>query len=92
MYKCFFKRVIDFILVLSVLLLIWPVLFLVIIWLHFANKGAGVFFTQDRTGRNVKIFKSIKFKMMTDERDAEGSLLPDADRLTKVGKIYARFL
>ena len=78
MYKCFFKRVIDFILVLSVLLLIWPVLFLVIIWLHFANKGAGVFFTQDRTGRNAKIFKAIKFKTMTDERDAEGNLLPDS--------------
>lgn len=87
MYKCFFKRVIDFVLVLSVLLVIWPVLFLVIIWLHFANKGAGVFFTQDRTGRNAKIFKVIKFKTMTDERDAEGNLLPDADRLTKVGKI-----
>ncbi len=87
MYKCFFKRVIDFILVLSVLLLIWSVLFLVIIWLHFANKGAGVFFTQDRTGKNSKIFKVIKFKTMTDERDAEGNLLPDADRLTKVGKI-----
>lgn len=87
MYKCFFKRVIDFVLVLSVLLVIWPVLFLVIIWLHFANKGAGVFFTQDRTGRNAKILKVIKFKTMTDERDAEGNLLPDADRLTKVGKI-----
>lgn len=87
MYKCFFKRVIDFILVLSVLLLIWPVLFLVIIWLHFANKGVGVFFTQDRTGRNAMIFKAIKLKTMTDERDAEGNLLPDADRLTKVGKI-----
>lgn len=87
MYKCFFKRVIDFILVLSVLLLIWPVLFLVIIWLHFANKGGGVFFTQDRTGRNTKIFKAIKFKTMTDERDAEGNLLPDVDRLTKIGKI-----
>ncbi len=87
MYKCFFKRVIDFILVLSVLLLIWPVLFLVIIWLHFANKGAGVFFTQDRTGRNAKIFKAIKFKTMTDERDAEGNLLPDSVRLTSIGKI-----
>ena len=87
MYKCFFKRVIDFILVLSVLLLIWPVLFLVIIWLHFANKGAGVFFTQDRTGRNAKIFKAIKFKTMTDERDAEGNLLPDSVLLTSIGKI-----
>ena len=87
MYKCFFKRVIDFILVLSVLLLIWPVLFLVIIWLHFANKGAGVFFTQDRTGRNAKIFKAIKFKTITDERDAEGNLLPDSVRLTSIGKI-----
>ena len=72
--------------------MIGSILLLLIIFLYFANNGVGVFFTQDRTGRNVKILKSIKFKMMTDERDAEGSLLPDADRLTKVGKIYARFL
>lgn len=85
MYRNFFKRLIDFILVLCVLLVIWPILLIITVWLHFANKGAGVFFTQDRPGKNGKIFKVIKYKTMTDERDAEGNLLPDADRLTKVG-------
>ena len=86
MYKHFFKRLIDFILVLCVLLVIWPILFIITVWLHFANKGAGAFFTQDRPGKNGKIFKVIKYKTMTDERDAERNLLPDADRLTKVGR------
>ena len=86
MYKYFFKRLIDFILVLCVLLVIWPILLIVTVWLHFANKGTGAFFTQDRPGKNGKIFKVIKYKTMTDERDAEGDLLPDADRLTKVGR------
>lgn len=86
MYKYFFKRVIDFILVLTVLLVIWPILLVITIWLHFANKGAGAFFFQERPGKDAKIFKVIKFKTMTDERDAEGKLLPDAQRLTKVGK------
>lgn len=86
MYKCFFKRIIDFIIVFCVLLIIWPILLLIIVWLYFANKGAGVFFTQKRPGKDGKIFKVIKFKTMTDERDANGSLLPDADRLTKVGR------
>ena len=86
MYKNFFKRVIDFVIVLTALLLIWPILLVITIWLHFANKGAGVFFFQERPGKNGKIFKVIKFKTMTDERDAEGNLLPDAERLTKVGK------
>lgn len=86
MYKNFFKRVIDFILVLTVLLVIWPILLVITIWLHFANKGAGAFFFQERPGKDAKIFKVIKFKTMTDERDAEGNLLPDAQRLTKVGK------
>lgn len=86
MYKHFFKRLIDFILVFCVLLVIWPILLIITIWLHFANKGAGAFFTQDRPGKNGKIFKVIKYKTMTDERDAEGNLLPDADRLTKVGR------
>lgn len=85
MYKNFFKRVIDFIIVLTALLLIWPILLVITIWLYFANKGAGAFFFQERPGKNGKIFKVIKFKTMTDERDAEGNLLPDADRLTKVG-------
>ena len=86
MYKHFFKRVIDFTIALLALLLIWPVLAVVAVWLHFANKGAGAFFLQERPGRHGKIFKVIKFKTMTDERDAEGHLLPDAERLTKVGK------
>ena len=86
MYKNGIKRGLDFIIVLSVLLCIWPFLLILAIGLHFANKGAGVFFMQDRPGKNGKIFKVIKFKTMTDERDVNGNLLPDAERLTKVGK------
>ena len=86
MYKNFFKRLFDFIIVLSALLIIWPFLLVVYIWLTIANKGAGAIFTQERPGKNGKIFKVMKFKTMTDERDAEGNLLPDAERLTKVGK------
>ena len=86
MYAHFFKRLIDFTIVFMVLLIIWPILLMITIWLHFANKGAGAFFTQERPGKNGKIFKVIKYKTMTDERDAQGNLLPDADRLTKVGK------
>ena len=86
MYKYFFKRLIDFCIVFTVLLIIWPVLLVITIWLHFANKGAGAFFFQERPGKNGKIFKVIKFKTMTDERDANGKLLPDAERLTKVGR------
>ncbi len=87
MYKHFFKRFFDFWISLIALICISPILLVVIIWLHFANKGAGVFFTQDRPGKNGKIFKVIKFKTMTDERDAGGNLLPDAQRLTKVGRL-----
>lgn len=87
MYSCFLKRGLDFIIAFCALAIIWPFLLLIIIFLHFANKGAGVFFTQDRPGKGAKIFKVIKFKTMTDERDVEGKLLPDADRLTKIGKI-----
>lgn len=86
MYRRFFKRVIDFLIVFFVLLFIWPILLIITMWLKIANKGAGAFFTQDRPGRNGKIFKVIKYKTMTDERDAEGNLLPDAERLTKVGR------
>lgn len=86
MYKNFIKRLLDFFIVLSALLVIWPILLVITIWLHFANKGAGAFFTQDRPGKGGKMFKVIKFKTMTDERDAEGNLLPDAERLTKVGR------
>lgn len=87
MYKGGLKRSIDFIIVLCTLVVIWPILLLIIIFLHLANKGAGVFFTQDRPGKNAKIFKAIKFKTMTDERDAGGKLLPDDVRLTKIGRI-----
>ena len=86
MYKKIFKRVIDFILSLLALAILWPILLLITVWLHFANKGAGAFFLQERPGKNGKIFKVIKFKTMTDERDTDGNLLPDADRLTKVDK------
>ena len=86
MYKNFFKRLIDFIIVLTALLIIWPILLVIYIWLTIANKGAGAIFTQDRPGKNGKIFKVLKFKTMTDERDNEGNLLPDAVRLTKIGK------
>lgn len=85
MYKHFFKRVLDFLISFVALVIISPILLVIIIFLHFANKGAGVFFTQDRPGKDGKIFKVIKFKTMTDERGADGKLLPDMDRITKVG-------
>ena len=85
MYKHFFKRFCDFWISLIALIIISPILLLITIWLHFANKGAGAFFFQERPGKDAKIFKVIKFKTMTDERDAEGNLLPDMDRITKVG-------
>ena len=85
MYKRYFKRWLDFAIVLCVLLAIWPVLAVITVWLHFANKGAGAFFTQERPGKDGRIFKVIKFKSMTDERDAEGRLLPNERRITKVG-------
>ena len=86
MYKHFFKRLLDILISGIALLLIGWFLILVAIFLHFANKGAGAFFLQERPGKDEKIFKVIKFKTMTDERDADGKLLPDAQRLTKVGK------
>ena len=86
MYKHFFKRFLDFWISLIALIIISPMLLVITIWLHFANKGAGAFFFQERPGKDAKIFKVIKFKTMTDERDAEGNLLPDEVRLTKVGK------
>lgn len=86
MYKYFFKRVIDFIIALCALLVIWPLLLVITVWLYFANKGAGVFFLQERPGKDGRIFRVIKFKTMTDQRDTNGNLLPDEARLTKVGK------
>ena len=86
MYKHFFKRFFDFWISLIALICISPILLVVTIWLHFANKGAGAFFLQERPGYKGRIFKIIKFKTMTDERDENGELLPDTQRLTKVGK------
>ena len=86
MYKHFFKRFFDLWISLIALIIISPILLVVTIWLHFANKGAGAFFFQERPGKNGKIFKVIKYKTMTDERDSDGNLLPDEKRLTKVGR------
>ena len=86
MYVHFVKRLIDFIIVFCILMIIWPILLLISIWLHFANKGTGTFFMQERPGKHGKIFKVIKYKTMTDERDENGDLLPDEKRLTKIGK------
>lgn len=86
MYRRFFKRILDFCIALVALVVISPILIVVAVWLHFANRGAGAFFLQERPGLHGKIFKIIKFKTMTDERDAEGNLLPDAERLTPVGR------
>ena len=90
MYKHFFKRFLDFWISLIALICISPILLVVTIWLHFANKGAGAFFFQERPGKDAKIFKIIKFKSMTDERDAEGNLLPNEQRITKVGKFVRK--
>lgn len=87
MYNCFFKRLLDIAVSVVVLLIISPILLIVIVWLHFANKGAGAIFTQDRPGKGGKIFKVIKFKTMTDVKDADGNLLPDDQRLTRVGRL-----
>lgn len=86
MYRHFFKRVFDFLIALIALLLVGWFILIIAIWLHFANKGAGAFFFQERPGKDAKIFKVIKFKTMTDERDEKGEFLPDEDRLTKFGK------
>lgn len=87
MYKRFIKRVLSLSLAFLALVLIGWLIVIVAVWLHFVNNGAGTFFFQERPGKNGKIYKVIKFKTMTDERDAEGNLLPDAQRLTKIGKI-----
>lgn len=87
MYRHGLKRLLDFLFALLVLLVLWPVLLLIAIGLQVANKGAGAFFTQERPGKGGRIFRIIKFKTMTDERDGQGNLLPDAERLTKVGRL-----
>lgn len=86
MYKHFFKRIIDFVIALVAILCIGWFLAIIALWLHFVNNGAGAFFYQERPGKGGKIFRVIKFKTMTDERDSEGQLLPDDKRLTKVGR------
>jgi lipopolysaccharide/colanic/teichoic acid biosynthesis glycosyltransferase len=86
MYNHFFKRLSDFCISLVALIIISPILLVVTVWLHFANKGAGAFFPKERPGKDAELYTVIKFKTMMDERDADGNLLPDAERLTKVGK------
>lgn len=87
MYKKVFKRLIDFLIAFCALSVLWPILLAVTILLFFANNGAGAFFFQQRPGMGGNIFKVIKFKTMTDDKDADGKLLPDAQRLTNVGKV-----
>lgn len=91
MYKNFFKRILDFLIAFVALICLSPLLLFFIIVLHFANKGAGVFFYQERPGKDAKIFKVIKFKSMTDERDENGVLLPNDQRITKIGKFIRKF-
>ena len=86
LYRDCIKRVLGFSIALVAITCLSPLLLVVTIWLHFANKGAGAFFLQERPGKDGKIFKIIKYKTMTDERDANGKLLPDARRLTRVGR------
>lgn len=86
LYRDYIKRLLGFLIALTALICLSPLLLVVTIWLHFANKGAGAFFVQERPGRNAKVFKIIKFKTMTDERDEDGNLLPDEMRLTRVGR------
>ncbi|MFR6434646.1 sugar transferase [Porphyromonas sp.] len=89
-YRKYIKRILDFIGALIMLIVLSPLLLVVTVWLHFANKGAGAFFTQERPGKDERIFKLYKFKSMTDERDAEGNLLPDGERLTSVGRFIRK--
>ena len=86
MYARYLKRIIDFCIAAVALLVLSPLLVVVTVWLHFANRGAGAFFFQERPGKNARIFRVVKFKTMTDERDANGQLLPDEQRLTRVGR------
>lgn len=90
MYAHFFKRLFDFTIALIAILCLSPILIVVTIWLHFANKGAGAFFTQERPGKGENIFRVVKFKSMTDERDTNGNLLPDEKRLTKIGNLIRK--
>lgn len=91
MYKRFFKRFLDFWIALIALICLSPILLVVTILLYSANKGAGAFFFQERPGKDEKIFKVIKFKSMTDEKDADGNLLPNEQRITPIGKLIRKF-
>ena len=91
MYKHFFKRLLDFCGALVGLIILSPLLLVVTVWLHFANKGAGAFFYHERPGKDGKLFKVIKFKSMTDERDENGNLLPNEQRITQIGKFIRKF-
>lgn len=86
MYRCLFKRLLDVLVAFVILICISPVMLILFVWLCWANRGTGVFFLQERPGKDAKIFRTIKFKTMTDARDREGNLLPDALRLTKIGR------
>ena len=86
MYKLYIKRILDFLISFIVLLIICPLLLLISIWLYYANNGAGAFFLQERPGKNGKIFRIIKFKTMTDDKDSHGNFLPDEQRLTRAGR------
>lgn len=90
MYKHFFKRVFSFCIVFVAMLLIWWIIAIIAIWLHFANKGSGAFFYQKRAGKDGRIFNVIKFKSMTDERGEDGKLLPDAQRITPIGRFIRK--
>ena len=90
MYRLLIKRIIDIIFSGITLIILFPIIFILWIWLTIANKGAGAFFFQERPGKGEKIFKIYKFKSMTDERDSEGNLLPDIKRLTKIGKFIRK--
>lgn len=89
-YRKYIKRLLDFTGALLMLIVLLPLLLVVTVWLHFANKGAGAFFTQERPGKDEQIFQLYKFKSMTDERDEEGNLLPDGERLTAVGRFIRK--
>lgn len=90
MYRRYFKRLIDVAVALLALVCLSPLLTVVALWLHFANKGAGAFFTQKRVGKDNRVFRLVKFKSMSDERDSEGVLLPDSERLTRAGKFVRK--
>ena len=87
MYHKYIKRLLDIVVSAGALVALSPVLIVVTVWLQLANRGAGAFFTQRRPGLHGKVFRIYKFKTMTDERDSDGNLLPDMQRLTRVGKI-----